>query len=177
MYLQILINFVYLLHREREFLGASQLLSLFLMIERMKDCLSEWNPYINMLPSTYNIPLYWSDKCISLLPQSSQILAQQQHNVAYSQFNQLKLVYDRMSTGLSFQRESFTWELFKWAWSTVNTRCVYLRTPDMEGLKAADCIALVPFLDLFNHSSTARVNIYVLSFSNLEKEKPAFKPV
>lgn len=57
-------------------------------------------------------------------------------------------------------KNAFCWEKFAWAWSTVNTRCVFLKMPAMADMNRADCLALIPYLDLFNHSSTARVSMF-----------------
>ncbi|XP_058517646.1 SET domain-containing protein 4 isoform X3 [Ochotona princeps] len=52
----------------------------------------------------------------------------------------------------------FSYSALLWAWCTVNTRAVYLRRRQQEGLSAEpDTCALAPFLDLLNHSPHAQV--------------------
>ena len=47
-------------------------------------------------------------------------------------------------------------------WNALNTRCVYMKQGSQKELseKEEDHYALVPFLDLLNHSVTAQVIIY-----------------
>lgn len=52
----------------------------------------------------------------------------------------------------------FSYRAFLWAWCTVNTRAVYLRSRRQECLSAEpDTCALAPFLDLLNHSPHVQV--------------------
>ena len=60
----------------------------------------------------------------------------------------------------------FDIEEFAWAWFTVNTRAVYYKNTTRCPKKASwetnisddhDNLALAPFLDMFNHSSTAKI--------------------
>ena len=48
---------------------------------------------------------------------------------------------------------------YVWAWSTVNTRGVYMTQPmsDYISRDEEDHYALAPYLDLLNHSSEAQV--------------------
>ncbi len=48
---------------------------------------------------------------------------------------------------------------YVWAWSAVNTRCVFLEQPASEHVcqSEADHFALAPFLDMLNHSAQAQV--------------------
>ena len=79
------------------------------------------------------------------------------------------------------------WSLaeFQWAWFTTNTRAVYLdHDPRFESRRSrpsADCLALVPHLDLLNHSgevsvSTAvdRAGYRIISLSPVQKYHQAF---
>lgn len=52
-----------------------------------------------------------------------------------------------------------TFEYYVWAWSVVNTRCVYMKQPLSPHVSQdeEDHFALAPYLDLLNHSSKAQV--------------------
>jgi hypothetical protein len=50
---------------------------------------------------------------------------------------------------------SISIESYSWAYFTVNTRAVYLRERPHD--VPEDCLALAPFLDMFNHSCDAQV--------------------
>jgi len=53
---------------------------------------------------------------------------------------------------------AFTLNSFKWAWTSVSTRCVYMRTSNVTSSRTEDdCIALAPLLDLLNHSPNVQV--------------------
>jgi len=59
----------------------------------------------------------------------------------------------------------FTFEVYKWAWSIVNTRAVYI-SPDCSTknkIKLSDInnLALAPYIDMFNHSPLACVRATV----------------
>ncbi|GAB1609203.1 SET domain-containing protein 4-like, partial [Argonauta hians] len=48
---------------------------------------------------------------------------------------------------------------FRWAWSVVNTRCVYLEVPSSPHIAdPGKNQALVPYLDLLNHSTDAKID-------------------
>ena len=49
---------------------------------------------------------------------------------------------------------------YVWAWSAVNTRCMYMKQPTSEYISTEeeDHYALAPYLDLLNHSSNAQVS-------------------
>ena len=65
---------------------------------------------------------------------------------------------------------AFTLSSFKWAWTSVSTRCVYMRPSDFTAGGSEDnCIALAPLLDLLNHSA----NVQVISLS-LPSGNPAW---
>ena len=79
------------------------------------------------------------------------------------------------------------WSLpeFQWAWFTVNTRAVYLdhdpRFESARNLPSADCLALVPHLDLLNHSggvsvraAVGRAGYQIVSLSPVQKYHQAF---
>lgn len=59
-----------------------------------------------------------------------------------------------------------TFESFKWAWNVVNTRSVYFEVGNNKYLcdKEPNNIALAPYLDLLNHSSTADVSTLTFTY-------------
>jgi len=53
---------------------------------------------------------------------------------------------------------AFTLNSFKWAWTSVSTRCVYMCPSNVTSSRMADdCIGLAPLLDLLNHSPNVQV--------------------
>lgn len=53
-------------------------LCIFLVCERHRGEASDWFPYIDVLPTTYTCPAYFSDDAIAVLPTSVQIRALKQ---------------------------------------------------------------------------------------------------
>lgn len=53
-------------------------LCIFLVCERHRGEASDWFPYIDVLPSTYTCPAYFSDEAMAVLPTSVQIRALKQ---------------------------------------------------------------------------------------------------
>ena len=60
-------------------------------------------------------------------------------------------------------RGGFSSQSYSWAWSTLNTRSIYMEqktNPLLDSSKPDNCV-LAPFLDMFNHSDSAKVCIVV----------------
>lgn len=55
--------------------------------------------------------------------------------------------------------EALDYELFLWAWHIVNTRCIYVPTEPnpLFDNSDGDCLAVIPFVDMFNHSNDYQV--------------------
>ena len=55
--------------------------------------------------------------------------------------------------------QAVTPDLYRWAWSSVNTRCVYMQQTCNPWIRnpEQDRMALAPFLDLLNHSAQVQV--------------------
>ncbi|KAL8611422.1 hypothetical protein ACOMHN_014477 [Nucella lapillus] len=148
-----------LLTRWKSSFTPQQLLSLFLLVERNKGSHSRWHPFVTSLPSDYTLPHYFSSDELNALPTHVSLAAQrmiQRSRLAHRQLAKFCAAHWKDSTVWS------SWERFRWAWCTVSSRAVFVETDvGMEGLdvsvRAENNVALCPYLDLLNHSSTARV--------------------
>lgn len=140
---------------------------MFLLCEHSKGQLSEWHPYIASLPQQYSIPVYFCNHTLLLLPKPVYLFAKRQCDSIKHSFSQLQTLLSKLqATDPSF-KNILNYELYKWAWSSVNTRCVFMECLD-ETCDRPLCtyhLALAPFLDLLNHSIDVQV-INVLDFSN-----------
>ena len=115
-------------------LSTHQLLALFLISSP-----SEWTEYLESLPTTYDVPFFSSELEIQALPNYLKEKVKDQRNQVKAQFLEcLQFLPD-----LKFSQ-------FAWAFFTVNTRAVFHK----DGW---DNLALVPFLDMFNHSPDVEV--------------------
>ena len=140
-------------------LSSYDILSIFLMYERHCGVQSPWYAYINMLPQAYSTPSYWSPEALSLLPADISQDARLLMNKLEKTFSCLQDLFRHVEATLAESVVgAFTLNSFKWAWTSVNTRCVYMRPHDFMGTKMEDdCIALAPLLDLLNHSPSVQV--------------------
>lgn len=150
------------------------LLSLWLLREWRAGARSSYRPYIQSLPQSYSNPYFCSQEERHSLPEYLLSRLQQQEKSLLRDYRQLRAVED-------------VWSLteFEWAWFTVNTRAVYLahdpRFESQANLPSADCLALVPHLDLLNHSGGVsvrtvvdRAGYQIVSLSPVQKYHQAF---
>lgn len=129
------------------------------MYERHCGMHSPWYAYINTLPQTYSTPLYWSPEALSLLPPDIFQDARLLMNKLAKTFSRLQDLFQHIEATLAESvGAAFTLNSFKWAWTSVSTRCVYMRTSNVTSPRTEDdCIALAPLLDLLNHSPNVQV--------------------
>lgn len=114
---------------------------------------SLWKPYIDLLPSTYNSTIYWSDSDLAFLAEGNLYHITKQHK------NQINEEYASLIKGKLFKKfpqifakKDYKPADYKWAIATVWSRAVDL---EIEGTNDR---VLVPFFDMFNHSFDAKSN-------------------
>ncbi|KAL9054969.1 MAG: hypothetical protein Q9162_003824 [Coniocarpon cinnabarinum] len=116
------------------------------------------------------VPLLWSARAQQLLPEPAKALLQRQKTKFQRDWNDFRSMKLPLSAfGLpEGSSQSAVYEAFAHAWLLVNTRSFYWDYPTTQsqgskrarqksqkssnGLGAEDCMALVPFIDLFNHT-------------------------
>ncbi|CAG9533014.1 unnamed protein product [Cercopithifilaria johnstoni] len=116
----------------------------FFLVE--KDRNSKWTPYLKMLPKSFSTPAILHP---SLKPEDFPYCLRKQW---YVQKNELNMMYEKFVTILT---DSTTWENFLWAWHIVNTRCIYCNNkphPLIDNIEG-DSLAIVPLIDMLNHSN------------------------
>ena len=147
-------------------LFAQQVLASFLVWEKHLGHHSVWEPYLNSVPADYSVPLFCSNEELNILPSIllEPILIHKQKVI--DTFSDLKKILSTHSAVCWHCSESvssiFQHKQYWWAWSTVNTRCVYLDERVLSHslrVKDKSCLALAPFLDMFNHSNDADVQV------------------
>ncbi|XP_020776684.1 SET domain-containing protein 4 isoform X2 [Boleophthalmus pectinirostris] len=134
-------------------------LCVFLVLERHRVPLSEWYPYIDVLPTTYTCPVYFADDVIALLPKVVQRHALEQR-ASVQELHSSNQDFFRWLQPLVIEpvEEVFTYEALRWAWCTVNTRSVFMAHSPSQFLSGQDVCALAPFLDLLNHRPDVQVS-------------------
>lgn len=91
-----------------------------------------------------SIPLMWHPSLQALLPAGSSMLVEKQN---------AKISLDWATVSAAFPALSYTSYLYHWF--IVSTRTFYYTPPRMKRRRPVnhdDCLALIPFADLFNHS-------------------------
>lgn len=164
-------DFVIRNHRQ---LAPIEVLTLFLMNEKLRGHDSEWRFFINSLPTTYTTPVYLGSRLLAKLPCDMFRRAQTQVSRIRSTFLKLRTLLTKENgdgnSPLSSLSENFTWCLFVWAWTAVNTRCIFSEHKTGHSLWDDDKCALAPFLDCLNHHWKASV-------SHTEYDHPFFKEI
>lgn len=134
------------------------------MVEKAKGKISEWLPYIETLPDSYNIPAFYGRECLSYMPSYIYPQAIKQVKSTEDSFENLSKLLKVVEHTFPYLHGNLEFAVFKWAWCTVNTRCVFIECLD-KGCIGMTCkfhLALAPFLDLLNHSVEVQVNSCLL---------------
>lgn len=137
-------------------LKPQQCLAVFLIWERYSGTVSDWLPYIKLLPERFTTPAYFSSTELSFLPKETRLKALKEIEKVKSNFNEVK-EFCRNNCKQLF--DVLTYENFLWAWYVVNSRSVFYQSSCSDFLNPdePDNMALAPFLDLLNHSPTANI--------------------
>lgn len=161
-------------------------LSFYISFLKMSSISSFWTYYIDTIPTYFTVPYFCTDKQLKCFNRDIQNIVETQRlavHTTYSYFKKI-LVSNRdvfSDTEFSNMISLFTVDLYTWAYFAVNTRCVYLDPEIMNNLPFTNnnplCfkgflndlpnLGLIPFLDMFNHSSKAETDaklIYSLNF-------------
>ncbi len=150
----------YILHRQKKRYSAQQVMSIFLACEKQRGSLSPWAAYINVLPESYTNAAYWTEHEVHLLPCHLQPKAQDQIKDVERSYMELNELICQIEHTWPALRGAVTFDMYRWAWSTINTRSVYIKQQRSQFLsEELDHYALAPFLDLLNHSSHVKVSV------------------
>ncbi|KAM4729664.1 SET domain-containing protein 4 isoform 1-T2 [Anableps anableps] len=134
-------------------------LCVFLVCERQRGEASDWFPYIDVLPSSYTCPAYFSDVVIDVLPPVVRRRALEQREAVREMHSSNQGFFRTLQPVLSQPTEDvLTYEALRWAWCSVNTRSVFMSRPSNSFLSGPDSYALAPFLDLLNHRPDVQVD-------------------
>lgn len=139
---------------------AIEVLTLFLMNEKLLGETSQWQQFINSLPATFTTPVFLKGSLLKKLPSDIYNSAQKDIARILRTFLKLKalLGHDVVEEPqLQDLYSQFEWKLFIWAWTAVNTRCIFAKGSSAGSLWKDDHCALAPFLDCLNHHWKANV--------------------
>eukprot|EP01130_Rhizamoeba_saxonica_P017103 TRINITY_DN8136_c0_g1_i1.p1 TRINITY_DN8136_c0_g1~~TRINITY_DN8136_c0_g1_i1.p1 ORF type:complete len:471 (-),score=106.68 TRINITY_DN8136_c0_g1_i1:26-1438(-) len=126
-------------------------MAMHLIIERYK-LKSRWGPYITSLPKNLYMPLFWTTEQIASLKGSPAFIeiVKQRALVARCYSHTWKLLEQFEDAVLS--RDSFTYEVFRWAFGTISCRKNQIPIIGKDG-NPVQALALIPIYDLFNHEN------------------------
>jgi len=122
-----------------------RVLAAYMVFERLRGADSFWAPYFDVLPMPGSIADWSVDELKELQHPRLEMEARTRHP-------RMKLVFERVFDFLCttyptlFPRERVTFDLFRWAWGTIQARAFGRRLP---------WTALVPFADCLNHANVA----------------------
>lgn len=162
-------DLVSILNKSNVKLEMQDMLSLFLSLERKKSN-SFWKIYIDSLPN-FQLPLCSIDdvKYFDLLPENLRCFTKDWRR-------RFDNSWKRVCDALKSIKNDVDFDLYKWSYTMVNTRAVYVDPDIVSNItkrNASDIdrylidepsMALCPFLDMFNHENSAKVDV------NLTKE-------
>lgn len=137
-------------------------LIVFLMNE-LDDVESPWVDYFEILPTDYRtlpcrLPPWEIKRHLSTVPESlkeNYLKESEKMTATYWKLHQV--INNNRNDLLWTKADLHNWDLFEWAYCTVNTRVVYLPSSPNNTQTQVDKLALVPFFDLLNHSPSADV--------------------
>ncbi|XP_071787980.1 actin-histidine N-methyltransferase-like [Asterias amurensis] len=140
-----------LIQKDRVLQGMAHVaLALYLLMERQSEQ-SFWKPYIDILPTSYQVPLYFSpDELQQLQGSPTYTDALKQHKNITRQFAYFYKVFQTHvdAAKLPF-KDSFTYDGYRWAVSTVMSR--QNQIPSHNGSHLVT--SLIPLWDMCNHTN------------------------
>ncbi|KAL1288637.1 SETD4 [Ovibos moschatus] len=131
----------------------------FLVSEKHAGDRSPWKPYLEVLPKAYTCPVCLEPEVVNLLPNPLKTKAWEQRSHVQEFFSSSRGFFSSLQPLFSEATETiFSYRALRWAWCTVNTRAVYMKSPPQLCLSPEpDTCALAPYLDLLNHSPDVQV--------------------
>lgn len=126
-------------------------LALFLLSEKVSGDESFWKPYIDILPTIYTLPLYFTpDELQQLQPSPVYSEAMKQHKNIARQFAYFyKMFQGSLDATKLVLKDKFTYEGYRWAVASVMSR--QNQIPSIDGSHPIS--ALIPVWDMCNHTN------------------------
>lgn len=159
--------FGFIFHKGNSF-TTQQVLSAFLVLEKHLGSESFWEKYITLLPESIATPVFCSPDVLHAMPSDIAENASAFKSHITDLFKQLVSTLSDSDVCPHCAKsiaDILELDSFLWAWFMVNSRAVYIsperNTDHSIILCDSNCLALAPYLDLFNHSNEAQVQAFV----------------
>ncbi|XP_064628758.1 SET domain-containing protein 4-like [Lineus longissimus] len=140
-----------------EEISPQLILCLFLAYEKRRGNKSFWYPYISSLPASFSTTAFFTDEERQCLPGFLKEKSDIQLNSIKVSYELALLIGAHIEAACKDFAGGLSWEQYLWAWGVVNTRSVYMEQRLHPLLTGVDHYALVPLLDMLNHSVSAKV--------------------
>ncbi|XP_050676044.1 SET domain-containing protein 4 [Leptidea sinapis] len=158
------------------------LIAFYILFLKVQGADSSWHIYLNSLPKTYTVPYFLSNELTCLVDAEIRAVINNQKDIIDSSFNIYRVVLNETNSRNTLVKDfvkHFNRSEYEWAYFTVNTRCVYMDLSNLINLtnkdntilalvKDSTKISLCPFLDMINHSPTAKNETKLLINTNIE---------
>ncbi|CAN2387572.1 SET domain containing 4 [Pristimantis euphronides] len=147
------------IHRWRPSVSPLLALCTFLVLEKYVGDRSPWKPYLDVLPSDYDCPVYWEAETVNYLPDPVKQKAVEQRSAVHEFYTSALPFFKSLDPLFpEILPDILTYEAVRWAWCTVNTRTVYMKHARRDCFSGEqDVYALAPYLDLLNHHAGVQV--------------------
>ncbi|KAH7693647.1 SET domain containing protein, partial [Aphelenchoides avenae] len=133
-------------------LDPFEVLVLFFCLERVKGAESSWSAYLDVLPATFSTAIA---TCPDLPLEQLPLTFRQQFIKQREEFD---AILAKVTSVKHVSRETVDW-----AWHVVNTRCIFVDNaphPLVDSSKSGDNLAVIPVMDMLNHSPEAQCVAY-----------------
>lgn len=149
---------------------TQDLLAIFLAIERHKHDKSKWKSYLDTLPDVLpDLPWLCNDSESLLIPSELIKIVKQRKWDLETSWERVKKSINSNCKCVCCKQPLYrviNFNEFTWGYVMVNTRAVYVQPDIIRKFSRQDlssflsdepCLALCPFMDMFNHSTQANI--------------------
>lgn len=161
------------------------LMAMFLVYLKIQGSKTKWSIYLETLPKEYTVPYFLPNYVKCHIDPDILAVITKQNEIIKTSFHIFEAILKNSispNDTVSNLKDNFTISIYEWAYFTVNTRCVYLdlsKLIDLKNVKNSILnlihdntkIALCPYLDMINHSPSARNETKLMVSKNIENIK------
>lgn len=164
-------------------LTIHELLAIFILVEKHLGIESEWYNYLRYLPTNEDICLPWfcSTEEIDHLPEEVKNCTLECINNVEDSWKRISIILDSNCMCKHCKQDIrylVTYDFYVWAYAIVNTRAVYIDPLEIRKMSGTSLekyisdeptMALCPYIDMFNHSSSVTVKAVLKTNEHMPK--------
>lgn len=166
----------------KQSVSFQSLLALYLTYLKVQESETKWHLYLNSLPREYTVPYFLPSNIQCDVHSDIQTVVLKQKDIIRTSYNIFDHILRSSTSKNNFVqnlKENFEMAVYEWAYFTVNTRCVFMDLTNVLNLKNVSNtilvlindntkISLCPYLDMINHSPTARNETKLMVQKNMQ---------